>query len=268
MSKETLILEGLGKRKNMKLGIIQGRLSPPVNSHMQEFPENWEREFALLPVLGLTHIEWIITASSWKKNPLFDSKACLRGLPISSICVDAVIDERFYNGVFLSDRLSPVCNAAIKNNIFVVTIPLLDESNAENEEKREEFIRNICGIADRFPQMIFSFETELAIPKIEEIINAHPNFFITYDTGNATSYGIDHYKFIEKFSDKITSVHLKDRTSKRESKPPGEGETPFMKIFNLLKRNNYRGYFTMQLARGETGKEIETIKQYTKYFIR
>ena len=33
----------------MKLGIIQGRLSKPINGHIQEFPkETWENEFKLL----------------------------------------------------------------------------------------------------------------------------------------------------------------------------------------------------------------------------
>jgi hypothetical protein len=42
----------------MKIGIIQGRLSEPLNG-FQECPENWKREFEILPDIGLSHIEWM-----------------------------------------------------------------------------------------------------------------------------------------------------------------------------------------------------------------
>ena len=67
----------------MKLGIIQGRLSKPINGHIQEFPkETWENEFKLLNNLGLNHIEWIVTKKSFNEkqslnpsNPYSASKA-------------------------------------------------------------------------------------------------------------------------------------------------------------------------------------------------
>ncbi len=35
----------------MKIGIIQGRLLPPVNNHIQEFPFNdWEEEFGFVVI--------------------------------------------------------------------------------------------------------------------------------------------------------------------------------------------------------------------------
>ena len=40
----------------MKIGIIQGRLSRPVEG-FQECPVDWRREFDLLPEIGLNHIE-------------------------------------------------------------------------------------------------------------------------------------------------------------------------------------------------------------------
>ena len=40
----------------MKLGIIQGRLSKPIEG-FQDCPENWRNEFELLSDLNLNHIE-------------------------------------------------------------------------------------------------------------------------------------------------------------------------------------------------------------------
>ena len=44
----------------MKLGLLQGRLSPPVGG-FQEFPKDWEREFRIADELGLNHIDWLVT---------------------------------------------------------------------------------------------------------------------------------------------------------------------------------------------------------------
>ena len=52
----------------MNLGVIQGRLSEPVNGHIQEFPIAWRKEFEFLDEYGLTHIEWLITKGSAKTN--------------------------------------------------------------------------------------------------------------------------------------------------------------------------------------------------------
>ena len=54
----------------MKLGIIQGRLSEPVEG-FQDTPANWEREFDLLTQLELNHVEWIVTKDSFENNPIF-----------------------------------------------------------------------------------------------------------------------------------------------------------------------------------------------------
>ena len=54
------------------IGIIQGRLSEPKEG-FQECPEDWQREFLLLPSIGLTHIEWIITEKNYWDNPMFNT---------------------------------------------------------------------------------------------------------------------------------------------------------------------------------------------------
>ena len=60
----------------MRLGILQGRLSPP-NGGFQEFPKDWKEEFELALDLGLKHIDWLVT-----KNCTHESNALFSGLPI------------------------------------------------------------------------------------------------------------------------------------------------------------------------------------------
>ena len=55
----------------MKLGILQGRLSPP-NGGFQEFPNNWRNEFVHMETLGLNHIDRLVTKKCDENtNPLF-----------------------------------------------------------------------------------------------------------------------------------------------------------------------------------------------------
>jgi len=50
----------------MRVGIIQGRLLPPVNGKIQEFPkDNWRQEFDILTQVDLNHIEFIVTKDSF-----------------------------------------------------------------------------------------------------------------------------------------------------------------------------------------------------------
>jgi beta-galactosidase GanA len=45
---------------NNKIGIISGRLSPPIDNNIQQFPSNyWKKEFEKANRLGFDVIEWI-----------------------------------------------------------------------------------------------------------------------------------------------------------------------------------------------------------------
>ena len=193
----------------MKLGILQGRLSPP-NGGFQEFPNNWRNEFVHLKTLGLNHIDWLVTTETRKNNILFQDD--LTELNIGSICADNLVDEKIANSTFLFTELYNICNSAIKNNISTITIPLLEQSELSDSEKRSRFIDNMNEFANTwFPNLIFSFEIESYEEVISDIVFSNKNFRLTYDTGNMTSLGINHEYYINKYIDKIDTVHIKDR---------------------------------------------------------
>ena len=125
----------------MILGIIQGRLLKPVNGHIQEYPNNWKQVFDLLEEMNLSHVEWIITRSSFDSNPIF-FEDCAK-YKISSLCADNLVDEKFTSEYFLSENLDPICKAAVKNKIEWITIPLLEESSISNKEIRNSYIPRI-----------------------------------------------------------------------------------------------------------------------------
>lgn len=249
----------------MIIGIMQGRLLPPVGDAIQEFPRDWKSEFVRLKGTGLCHVDWIVTKKSFKSNPLFKLDISL--LPIRSVCADNLVDKNFFEPKFLKRYLEPICKTAVKNSIRSITIPLLEESDVSDDETRKKFIKAILPYSKKYKDLIFSFEFECEPEKIMEIAGTAKNFRITYDTGNVTSSAgkYAHSDYINKIFHLIDCVHLKDRTQSGKTKEPGGGDTPFTEIFTLLKQLKYDGSFTVQTARGKTGNEQNTIKKHFKF---
>ena len=138
---------------NINLGIIQGRLTPPVIGIQDEFyvGDNWESEFDKIKKLEnitlfdssykinhISHVEWVITKSSFKDNPLF--KTSLKNYPIFFISAYNMVDKSFYKKEFMKSNLEPILEAAKKNGIKNVNIPLKEFSNIQNAVIRKEFI--------------------------------------------------------------------------------------------------------------------------------
>ena len=186
----------------------------------------------------------------------------LSSFPISSLCADTLVDERIVDKDFLDDNLTPICLSAIRNKINNITIPLLEGSNVEDSKIRGKFKELIVKYADRYPSINFSFECELSIGGLRDILELSDSFYVTYDTGNITSYGLDHAEYIDTFHKKINNVHLKDRTFDAKTVYPNTGDTNFKSIFSKLVSSGYNGPYTMQTVRGKTGREINTTLEH------
>ena len=108
-------------------------------------------------------------------------------------------------------------------------------------------------------------EAELHQKKLKKILDLNDNLFVTYDTGNITSYGLNHRDYIFELADKIKQVHIKDRIIQPlKTVEPNTGDTDFKLIFNCLKQINYDGLYTLQTARMENGNEVNTILRHKK----
>jgi len=247
----------------MKLGILQGRLSIPVQGHIQEFPYlTWKQEFDNLDDLGLIGIEWLITPNTNHNNPLFKEVKLPKN--ILSVCVDTMVNSQFYDKEFMEVNLIPVLNKMTNSNLTKVVIPLLESSSIENSKTRYNFLKNITDISEQYPMIDFCFEFECKKEIIKEIVDLKDNFFITYDTGNFTSTykeKVNHGELISYFNRKIKNIHFKDRTYDGKTKNFGDGNTNFIEIIDSLKKINYNENIILQLARGKDGDEINYIKE-------
>jgi len=251
----------------MKIGIMQGRLSEPTNGHIQEFPKRWEKEFSILENYNLIGLEWLITKGCFSNNPIFKKPKEVAEYSVTSICLDTLVDEKIINKEFLYDNLVFLCETITAfTSIRNITIPLLEASDMNDNIKREKFCILIKQIGESYPDIRFSFEAELECEKLQEIISLCQNFYVTYDTGNITSCGLDHCEYINFFGNKINNVHLKDRTFSAETVEPLTGDTPFETIFRCLRKIKYDGPFILQTARSKSGKEKETILRHKNIF--
>ena len=70
------------------------------------------------------------------------------------------------------------------------------------------------------------------------------------DIGHYVAAGFDPIPLIERKPDRIYSMHVKDRKSKVNggaNMPWGEGDTPIVKVLQLMKRNGYKFPATVEL---------------------
>src|SRR3990167_7916074 len=86
------------------IGIIQGRLSAPVNNKIQAFPwDSWEDEFRIAATIGFDDIEFIFETENYLQNPLWTAAGIGRvneliretGVLVNYICADYFMENPF-----------------------------------------------------------------------------------------------------------------------------------------------------------------------------
>jgi sugar phosphate isomerase/epimerase len=87
------------------------------------------------------------------------------------------------------------------------------------------------------------------------------------DIGHYTAANGDPIAFIQKYHDRITNLHLKDRKKNHgENVPWGQGDTPIKEVLQLLKKNRYDVPGNIEFEYGgdpvvEVGKCLEYCRQ-------
>lgn len=266
-----------------QLGIMQGRLTiPDKHEGIQFFPDRnrWKNEFKIAKELKLDYIEWIMDNPF--KNPLFHFYGLNEisylmintGIYINSVCVDYFItDSKGLFEINYIDIFQYLLNQCESLNIDLITIPTM-KSNFDFEEldcyleKSTKFIkRNDMKIA-----LEFDDECIDGILDMMDFLRRrdHGDIGITYDIGNNAEKNILSDLEILFKEDLVYHFHIKDKDKETGiSVPLGQGDIKvWQEIFDLCKRFNYQGNFTLQGARGKSGYEKETIKDYMKWFNR
>lgn len=271
-------------------GIMQGRLSPPEDGRLQSFPRNaWSHEFACARAAGLSYIEWIYDEYGASVNPITSDKGVAElnalkqqtGIETPAICGDWLMDfpllrcseqQRAEREKVLHSLLR--CGKRI--GASRVVLPFVDASSIRTEDEKtivlrvleralplsEELAVEIHLEADFAPADFASFLARIP----------HQNIKVNYDTGNSSGLGYIASEEFTSYGERIGSIHIKDRLRSPDgrvtTKPLGEGSADFEDLFASIRKIDYRGGLTLQVARGTDGDEVNWIRKQIAFLRR
>ena len=261
------------------IGIMQGRLTPPVRG-IQAFPrKHWRDEFPAGQAAGLDFIEWIFDLYGADVNPLMSAKGVqeLRslskssGVAVYSLCADYFMDCPLLKCSPLEqeERLKVLktllaqCKAL---DIHHVVLPFVDASRIDSAEEETDFVKmvleKILPEAEK-SRIEIHLETSLPPQGVAALLARVPHelFWINYDSGNSSSLGYNATEEFGAYGKRIGSFHIKDRVLGGTTVPLGTGGADFAALAECVKRVNYKRPFVLQVARGESGQEIEWAKK-------
>jgi L-ribulose-5-phosphate 3-epimerase len=253
------------------IGIMQGRLSPPIDGRIQVFPrDSWADEFASARAAGLACLEWIV--DEVEPNPLHDDEGAKRvqalaaahGIAVRSLCADILMVHPFLRVSEDARRRSfdsfvSLMQRCDRNGIGRIVMPFVDASaitSAEEEQTVVEIVQEALKSAGGSVEL----HLELSLPPsgVASLLKRLPDrrVRVNYDSGNSASLGYDPREEFDAYGTRIGSVHIKDRVRGGGTVPLGEGDANLPLLFALLREVGYAGDLILQVARTTTEDEV------------
>jgi hexulose-6-phosphate isomerase len=268
----------------MRIGFMQGRLSPVIDGRIQAFPwSTWQEEFCTAHNIGFNLLEWTIDSKNYENNPLFTKREEISALQINcGIEIESLTNDHFMEmppwqakGNELNHNLSMLTSTMYELGIKILVIPLVDNSSilgdiSKSNLVREIFLGKLSELQEKNVRV--SFELDLKPSDAKDFINEFPseNFGINYDIGNSASLGYDPKEELGLYGSRIFNVHVKDRLIGGASVQLGHGAADFETIFEMLKELKYSGNYILQTARAQNEQHekvlVDSRKFIEKYF--
>lgn len=273
----------MGRMKN-PIGIMQGRLSPPVAGKIQAFPtETWTDEFGLAREAGLHCIEWVYEKETENGNPLKDHTGIARvielakesGIAVWSVCADYYMAERLVTEFGSPDRknlehLKLLVERCSRLGVRYIVLPFVDSSSLRSTAELWGLVKTLestLPICEKYG-IELHLETDVEpdeLKKIFEWIDS-PKVKANYDIGNSASLGREPSQELASIGSWLGSVHVKDRLLGGGTVALGSGGADFPTCFHLLSSAGFKGPFILQAARDESISEVELARK-NKQFI-
>ena len=268
------------------IGIMQGRLVPPTEDHIQCFPrERWADEFELAAQAGLDCIEWIYDLHGADVNPLATDSGLekLRDLSmqhkvkILSICADYFMDRPLVRAsqAELEDRLNTfhwILERGRLIGINRMVIPFVDASRIDTQAELDGVVMLLQRALEQTREtgIEFHLETSLAPSRFAELLSRlpDPRLKVNYDSGNSSSLGYAPREEFAAYGERVGSVHIKDRLLGASTVPLGTGDADFPSLAEGLRKVAYKGGFILQVARGTSGDEVAWARQNREFVLR
>lgn len=263
-----------------KIGFMQGRLSPLVESRIQAFPwDHWESEFPLAASAGFELIEWTLDDERLYENPLMTGEgqiqiAALReesGVVVASLTGDCFMQRPFWkadpHGYHQGERdLLAIATACHTVGISQIVVPLVDNGNLENQDQEKVLVETLGRHVDTFRDLGLgiAFESDLGPIELLNFLDRFDSSIvgINYDIGNSASLGYRPAEELGAYGSRVTNVHVKDRKYGGPSVPLGEGCADFQSVFDQLDEVGYDGNYILQTARSSSGDHIGALCMY------
>ena len=270
---------------NNRLGIMLGRLSPPIEKNIQTFPYNsWKNEFSQAKKIGFDLIEWVFDTND--SNPIIDSSKIYEikklsdeiGVGVNSVCADYFMEKKLFavseNELIKNfDSLKMLITNCHKLDIDLIELPFVDSSSIQNRKNQDELIKNLEKIIPHTQNcdVKLGLETDLPPENFKNLLLDlnHPNIVINYDIGNSVSNGFDPSIELPLLERWISNIHIKDRYTNGSTVSLGHGDANFELFFSALKKFGYQHDFIIQGAREDlidsTISPQSTCEKYFKF---
>lgn len=256
------------------IGIMQGRLSPPVPGCPQAFPwTSWEAEFQQAQFCGFDALEWLFAAEAYEQNPLWNESGLekiRRQMAATGVWVGSVCAHYFMLHPFLRvsepercysvQVLNRLIGQAAAVGIDTILVPVLETAEIRTEAEATQLLdslREPLALAQQHGIRL-GLETELPTLQYRNLIEAakHPHLGAYYDTGNATAKGFDLVADLRILQPVLCGIHIKDRKQGGSSRLLGEGDTPFAAFFTTLADIGYTGRLILETPSGDDAVAI------------
>lgn len=258
-----------------RIGIMQGRLVPPIGDRIQAFPaEHWRNEFSAAHEAGLDSIEWIYDVDCDEVNPIANDagiaemrvRSGKHQIEVVSLCADYFMAEPLLKGT-VAERAARVVklgwlfDRCEKAGIERIILPFVDNSKLETDSDLDELVALLRRLAPRATKagLEIHLETSLAPARFALLLEktGEPSVKVNYDSGNSASFGFRAEEEFAAYGAAIGSVHIKDRLLRGGSVPLGQGNADLGGLRQRLEKISYKGDIILQVARGTPGDEIQ-----------
>jgi sugar phosphate isomerase/epimerase len=123
---------------------------------------------------------------------------------------------------------------------------------AVTTERSDSLAKKLAPFAEKH-QIYVAFHNHTnnvpSIEKLDPLLDYGPYIAFNFDIGHyvAGTKGKSPIPVIEKYHDRIISLHLKDRTADGGNLPWGQGTTPIKEVLQLLKKEKWPIYGDIEL---------------------
>lgn len=263
----------------VRLGVMQGRLSPAIGHKIQAYPEGtWRDEFPTAKGLGLNFIEWVVDENLDHNALLCEGhevkRVCIEfGVSVPVVCFDVLIDlfpesGKFWASDVLNEALTKVLEVAAIVGIVLIELPFVDKASAQYHLQEREALGWLCDVAELAAanKVKVGLETDLSARLQIELLTKidSSNVTLNYDTGNSAFLGFSPEEELPLLRPLISNVHLKDRVRSGRSVPLGTGLADIPLALSLIRPFGPDLFFTLQTARGSDF--IMAVKTAADYF--